>query len=128
MDAKAEIAAAIERVKQTEQRDLPDMNPFKHSARFEMLLLSSNRRTPESERGRLKWYIIPKDSAEKNESAENGYWGENWQWINPSDSQKRWVNMRIIAGRLEQILRRLADLEYKLDVHMNTLDELAHKM
>ena len=126
MDAKEEITAAIEKVKQTKQKEPSKTRPFEHDAVFNMILLS-NRKTSD-DRKTLQWYPIPEASAKKNELAEDGYWGENWQWINRSHPGKGWVDLAKIVGRLEQVLERLTDLESGLEIHAFTLNQLANKM
>jgi hypothetical protein len=60
--------------------------------------------------------------------AEDGYWGENWQWINPSYSRKGWVNISKIAGRLEKVLNDLTFLESKWEFFTGKLDEIIYKI
>ena len=126
MDAKTEITAAIERVRNTGQKEFPKTRPFEHDAVFNMIM-SSVRKTSDNSKA-LRCYPIPRTSAQENELAEEGYWGENWQWIDRSRSKKGLVDIARIVGRLTEVSNRLADLEYRLEVHMNTLDDLAHRM
>jgi hypothetical protein len=125
MDVKEEIAAAIEEVKHIKQKDPSQTRPFEHDAVFNMLL-SSIRKTSD-DRKVLQWHPIPDTSAKKNELAEDGYWGENWQWINPSHSRKGWVDISKITGRLEKVLDNLTFLESRLEFYTCKLDELVYK-
>jgi hypothetical protein len=126
MNAKEEIAAAIEEIKHVKQKDPSKTLPFEHDAVFNMLL-SSIRKTSD-DRKVLQCHPIPETSAKKNELAEGGYWGENWQWINRSDSRKGWVDISKIAGRLEKVLDDLTFLESRLEFYTCKLDGIVGKI
>jgi hypothetical protein len=126
MGAKEEIAAAIEEVRHIKQKDPSKTRPFEHDAVFNMLL-SSIRKTSD-DRKTLQWYPISESSAKKNELAEDGYWGENWQWMSRSHARKGWVDIGKIAGRLEKVLDDLTFLESRLEFYTGKLDGIVGKI
>lgn len=90
MDAKAEIAAAIDQVRLEEQR--------------------------------------PQASAQKNKWAEDECWKGAQLSAEGFHLGQEKVQLNKLASGLEEVLRRVVDLEYKLEIHVNTLDELAHRL
>ena len=126
MHTEAEIKTAIEKAQYSGQKEFSTIRPFEHDAVFNMLLVGT-RKTPYKSKA-LQCYPIPETSAKRQEVAEDGYWGENWQWVDRSHSRKGLMDIARIVGRLTEVSNRLADLEYRLDVHMNMLDDLAHRM
>ena len=71
---------------------------------------------------------IPQASAQKTRWAEDEYWkGAQLSAEGFYLGQER-MELSELIHRLGEVSRRVADLEYKLEVHVNTLDELAHKM
>lgn len=72
--------------------------------------------------------LRPRASAPKNRWADDEYWKGAQLSAESFHLRQEQVELSRLVDRLGEVSRRVADLEYKLEVHMNTLDELAHRM